>query len=373
MLHLDIPSQEQLNRLADTRSDAAVTIYLATTPTTQQVDTARISLKNLAREAINQLEEMGLDKRRRWPVEEQLADFDDDEEFWAHQAHSLAIFVTPDKLRTFRLANEIPDQVHVSDRFHMKPLLRATTFSNDAYVLSLAEGGVKLIEVPASGEAHEVRVPNLPKDAYDALQTTTLNDRAPSRRITGDEGKNVRLRQYVRIVDKALMDVIKSSSRPLIIAAADPLRELFAQASDYPHIAPDAITGSPEEKSDNQLAEEARPILAKLQDAKVAELRDLYGERFGEGRASSDLSQVARAATHGAVDTLLVDIDVTVPGTIDDDGVLFLDEVDDARNYGVIDEIALRVLRNGGRVMAVRAGDLPEGAKDLAAILRWAA
>lgn len=39
----------------------------------------------------------------------------------------------------------------------------------------------------------------------------------------------------------------------------------------------------------------------------------------------------------------------------------------------MIDEIALRVLRNGGRVMAVRAGDLPEGAKDLAAILRWAA
>lgn len=373
MLYLDIPTPEQIAKLADTRSDAAVTIYVATTPVTQQADQSRISLKNLAREAVGQLEEMGLDKRRRWPIEEQLADFDDDEAFWAHQAHSLAIFVTPDKLRVFRLANNIPDQVHVSDRFHMKPLLRATTFSNDAYVLSLAEGGVRLIDVPASGAAEEVQVPNLPKDAYDALQRTTLNDRGHNRRIAGDEGKNVRLRQYVRIVDDALMGVLKNASRPLIIAAADPLRELFAQQSDYANIAPDAITGSPEQKSENQLAEEARPILAQLQQDKVAALRDLYEQRFGEGRASADMAQIARAATNGAVDTLLVDIDATVPGKVDDDGALTLDQVDDAENYGVTDEIALRVLRNGGRVMAVRAEDLPDGARKLAAILRWAA
>ena len=373
MLYLDIPTQEQIARLADTRSDAAVTIYVATTPLTQEADQSRISLKNLAREAVNQLEEMGLDKRRRWPIEEQLADFDDDEDFWAHQAHSLAIFVTPDKIRTFRLANNIPDQVHVSDRFHMKPLMRATTFSNNAYVLSLAEGGIRLIDVPASGAATEVRVPNLPKDAYDALQRTTLNDRGHNRRLAGDEGKNVRLRQYVRIVDKALMEVLKSASRPLIIAAADPLRELFAQQTDYGNVAPEAITGSPEQKSEGQLAEEARPVLEKLQQDKVAELRGLYEQRFGEGRATADMAQVARAATQGAVDTLLIDIDATVPGQIDDDGALTLDEVDDAENYGVTDEIALRVMRNGGRVMAVRAEDLPEGARKMAAILRWAA
>lgn len=373
MLYLDLPTPEQIAKLADTRADAAVTIYVATTPVTQQADQSRISLKNLAREAIGQLEQMGLDKRRRWPIEEQLAAFDDDEDFWAHQAHSLAIFATPDRVRTFRLANNIPDQVHVSDRFHLKPLLRATTFSNDAYVLALSEGAVRLIDVPASGAATEVQVPRLPKDASDALQRTTLNDRGHNRRIAGDEGKNVRLRQYVRIVDDALKDVLRHASRPLIVAAADPLREMFAQRCDYDHLVAETITGSPDQKSESQLAEEARPILATLQRDKIAALRDVYQARFGEGRATGDMAQIARAATDGAVDTLLVDIDASVPGQIDADGALTLDDADDARNYGITDEIALRVMRGGGRVMAVRAEDLPDGAAKLAAILRWAA
>ncbi len=48
-----------------------------------------------------------------------------------------------------------------------------------------------------------------------------------------------------------------------------------------------------------------------------------------------------------------------------------LDEHDDAVNYGVIDEIARRVLLAGGRVLAVRSDDIP-GNAPLAAIFRYA-
>ena len=44
------------------------------------------------------------------------------------QAHSLAVLATPDSVRTFRLATAITDMVEVSDRFHLKPLLRAIAF-----------------------------------------------------------------------------------------------------------------------------------------------------------------------------------------------------------------------------------------------------
>jgi hypothetical protein len=79
---------------------------------------------------------------------------------------------------------------------------------------------------------------------------------------------------------------------------------------------------------------------------------------------------VARAATAGAVDTLLVDIDEKVPGLVDDEtGAVALAEDDDAASYGVVDEIARRVLLGGGRVLAVRRADLPD-ATPVAAILR---
>ena len=53
-----------------------------------------------------------------------------------------------------------------------------------------------------------------------------------------------------------------------------------------------------------------------------------------------------------------------------DVGRQLLDESDDAVNYGVVDEIARRVLLARGRVLAVRRTDIP-GDGPAAAILRY--
>ena len=69
---------------------------------------------------------------------------------------------------------------------------------------------------------------------------------------------------------------------------------------------------------------------------------------------------MARAATFGAVDTIFVDIDEVVPGSVDEtSGAVTFSAADDAVNYGVVDEIARRVWLNGGRVLAVRRDDIP--------------
>ena len=92
---------------------------------------------------------------------------------------------------------------------------------------------------------------------------------------------------------------------------------------------------------------------------------------LSESRASGDIVDVARAATFGAVDTVLVDIDEVVPGVIDEESgaVTLMDEAD-ASGYGVVDDIARRVWLSGGRVLAVRRGDIPGGGS-VAAILRY--
>jgi hypothetical protein len=42
----------------------------------------------------------------------------------------------------------------------------------------------------------------------------------------------------------------------------------------------------------------------------------LFQERVNQGRATTDVAQAARAATFGAIDTILVDIDQAIPGKI---------------------------------------------------------
>jgi len=94
--------------------------------------------------------------------------------------------------------------------------------------------------------------------------------------------------------------------------------------------------------------------------------------RHDEGRATTDIAQAARAATYGAVETMLVDIDEVIPGTVDEtNGAVNFSKSANARDYGVVDEIANRVIRSGGRILGVRRADIP-GGKSLAAILRYA-
>ena len=95
-------------------------------------------------------------------------------------------------------------------------------------------------------------------------------------------------------------------------------------------------------------------------------------QRASQGRTATDVVDVARAATVGAVDTVLVDIDDTIPGSVDDEtGAVTFAPADDAAAYGVVDEIARRVWLTGGRVLAVRREDVPGGGA-VAAILRYA-
>lgn len=372
MLYIDIPTSADLKALVSQRDDHCVSIYLRTTPVSRETAGDRIELKNLAKEAVRQLEAGGADKRRVAALAEHLDDLVDDGEFWRYQAHSLAVLATPDNVRTFRVPNALEPLVEVSDRFHLKPLLRAVTFPNACYVLALAENSVRLVEVSADLPANPVQVPGMPKDAGSSVGRAHVNERSPSGRIQGSEGQKVLLRQFARKVDNALRALLAGSDIPLVLASAEPLTSIYRSVNTYSHLAPVTIDGSPVNLSDAQLAERARPVLDGLYRKEIADWAMMFDMRENQGRASTDIAQTARAATFGAVESLLVDIDEVIFGSVAADGAVTFDNQADSVNYGVVDEIAGRVILSGGRVMGVRKADIPAG-KSLAAILRYPA
>lgn len=371
MLYVDIPTRAEFAGLAETRADACVSIYLKTTPITQETAASRIELRNLTDEAQRQLEEAGFDKKRLASLLEHLHDLLDDERFWRYQANSLAVFATPDSMRTYRLANILTSMVQVADRFHLKPLFRAITFPHSAFVLALSENAVRLVEMEADLPPQTVMVPNLPQEAASSVGKSTLNDRTFSGRIHGLEGQNVRFQQYARQVDAALRPILAGRETPLVLAAAGRLASVFKQVNSYPFLLPDVISHSPDRLTDAELAERARPILDAAYAGELAEVRALFQRRAGERRTTTDISDAARAATFGAIDTLLVDIDAVVPGFADDKtgAITFVDE-DDAKAYGIVDTIVARAFASGARVLGVRREDIPGGG-ELAAILRY--
>jgi hypothetical protein len=371
ILHTDVPTRAQLDQLLAAREPSSVSIYLPTSPSSRG-DAERIELKNLAAEASRQLQQAGASKADVAAIDDELADLVDDDDFWRYQARSLALFVTPTASTTFRLANNLTAAVEVSDRFHVKPLLRAVTFPHSAFVLALAQNSVRLLEIAPDLEPAKIDIADLPTDVASAVGKSSIRDRAPSGRIQGSEGQKTRMRQYARRVDEALRPLLNGLDLPLILAAAEPIDSIYRSVNSYPHLVATSISGNPEAVSDGELAESARRLLDDLYAAELRTTQETYALRTSQRRASSDIADVARAATFGLVDTVLVDIDEAVPGYVDEEsGAVTFDDTDDAVNYGVVDEIARRVSLSGGRVLAVRRDDIP-GKASVAAILRYA-
>lgn len=391
MLYVDIPTPADISALAAARGETCVSIYLRTTPLTQQAQADRVELKNLARNALEQVATAGADKQRRAAIAEQLDDLVDDNEFWRFQAHSLAIFATAENLRTFRVPNALEPLVIVSDRFHVKPLLRSVSFPQACYVLALAQKFVRVIEVSPDLPSTAIDVEDMPEDAGRAVRGAgesgdwpnsprpRLRASAgvrgpggfwPSGSIQAGEGQKTLLRQFARNVDKALRPLLTGSGIPLVLAAAEPLASIYRSVNSYTHLAEATIEGNPEASTDAELGERARAVLDGLYRQEIAAWGSLFEARASQGRATTDIAQAARAATMGAVDSMLVDIDEVVSGRIDQDGgVVFADQAT-ASNYDLVDEIATRVIATGGRAIGVRKADIPRGAA-LALILRY--
>jgi release factor family 11 len=370
MLYVDIPTSADIAALTAYRGDLCASIYLPTTPVTQETRGDRIELKNLSKAVVEKIPAAGGNNRRAALLIEQLHDLIDDDDFWRFQAHSLAVFVTPENLLTFRLPNALTHIVGVSNRFYVKPLLRSVSFPNACYVLALAQRNVRLVEVSADLPATSVQVEAMPEDAGRAVRGVGEIGYWPSGRIQGAEGQKVLLRQFARKVDQALRPLLGRSALPLILAAAEPLASIYRSVNTYFQLAKVGIEGSPENLTNAQLAERARPILDGLYRDQLAAWRTLFEERENQDRATTDIAHAARAATFGAIDSVLVDIDQAIPGQIDTQGKVTFVERQHEGGHDVIDEIAARVLTSDGRVIGVRKADIPHE-KSLAAILRY--
>ena len=163
---------------------------------------------------------------------------------------------------------------------------------------------------------------------------------------------------------------IGDHTEPLIVAAPAELQPAYREANTYPHLLAEVIEENPASLSIADLETKGRAVLDEHYESLLRAWREDFGTKSNHGRASGDLETVAKMATEGAVEQLLFDIDDTQEGTIDDSGAITLASEPGPTTNGIVDEIALRVLRSGGTVWAVRRPDLP-GDSAVAAILRY--
>jgi hypothetical protein len=391
MLHIDIPTLPEFKALAQIKGDVCISMYLPTSPLGENARINRIAFKDIAKEVLSQLKEGGIDKKKIVIFEarfEHLAgadhDVQDDDKirkrqrakpdeidaFWHYQASGLAVLATAGMMRTFRLPNRPKPLAEVADRFHLTPLIRAMTSPHDIFVLGLAEESARLVHAFSNFPPERLQIPDLPRNAEEATRRPSVHVRASRGGLQNLEGEKVLLHQYVRKVEQAVRSALIGRNAPLVLAAEEPLASIFRSVNTYPKLADEIIEGNPDLITDAKLEDAAIPILDRLYSRELKAVIALYNE-LKPRRATTDVSYAAHAATAGAIDQLLVDLDTVIPGLVSDiDGSVTYSASDDVETYSVVDEVARRALYTGARVLGARKEELPDRAP-LAAILRY--
>lgn len=391
MLHIDIPTLGEFKALAQIKGEACVSVYLPVSPLVDDIRANRIAFRDLAKDALAQLREAAIDKRKIAVFEERFdhlagleRDVQDEDKirklqrakpdafctFWRNQAHGLAVLSTPGLMRMFRLPDAPKPLAEVADRLHLTPLIRAMTSPHDIFVLALAEESVRLIHAYENFPPVRLQIPGLPGNAEQAARRPSFHVRAPRRRLQNLEGEKVLLQGYVRKVEQAVHGVLAGLNTPLALAAEEPLSSMFRSLNTYPRLADEIIEGNPDQVTDAELEDAVIPILDRLYSREVKAAVALY-DQLKPRRATTDLSYAAHAATAGAIEQLVVDLDAVVPGLVSDvDGSVIYSASDDAETFSVVDEVARRALYTGARVLGARREELPDRAP-LTAILRY--
>ena len=396
---MDLFDREDLRRLAETQSEAALSIYLPTHRVEADTKQNPTRFKNLLRDTRRQLQDHGF---KNGAIDDLLSVAErrlDDSAFWRMQNEGLAVFITPDQTEFYRLPLQFDEIAIVGKRFHLKPLFPLIATNNRFYVLALSLNDVRLYQ--GTHEAlSEVESTEIPSDIVQAVRQyedpeASLQMHTQNRASGGgdssrsdvayhgqgdaeDRGRSPReeLKRFFHTVDDGVQSVLNGESVPLLLAGVSEYLPLYRDVNEYPHLIEDQIVaGNPEARHVQELHAQAwdqvEPIFLEAQNESVKRFEQLF---YQDGDlASDDFHEIVPACAYSRVDTLFVPIGDHRWGMFDAaNNTVELHEQQEPGDEDLLNYAAVHAHLNGATVYALRPENMP-GGRSIAATFRYRA
>lgn len=360
-----------------------VSLYMPTEHGPNSLPANRVRFRDLLDKAETQLAKAHT-KRELAPVIEPLRELSTDA-FWFEQRAGLAAFGSRKFQTFFNLTSKVAEQVVVSDSFHVRPLLAQLQSNRHFYLLNLSHHHVGLYRGSLDGLA-PVALEGAPTSVEAAVgakerpRVTTHHSGGPANRGSsivhsglGDRHpEEAELQQFLRAVDAALYAELAEEKAPLLLAMPREILPEFRRISRYPRLMAGELHGNFERMAASELFERALPLARAEFDRRTNDLVASYGSQAARGRATADVSEIARFAVQGRIRELFLALGESLPGRFDRaTGALELQARGEVqRGDDTLDDIAEAVLMRGGEVLALERAAMP-AAGPIAALLRW--
>lgn len=384
---MDVLNNSELMALLAPQGAYCVSLYLPTVRIGGDAgQQAPIRLKNLAAEAKELLVARGMRAAEARDFVRPALELAANEGFWKDQCDGLAVFLSSDGLRSYRLPSSFEELAVVGKQFHIAPLVPLSGDPGRYYILATSENRVRLFAGDRC-RARELSVPGLPENLAEALHYDLAGLMRPFHSSIVAKGMGRRgaihvdaslldkakdeLIEFFHEIDRPLRKFLDDEKAPLVFAGVDFLFPIFREATSYPHLAGRHVSGNPDRLSPAELQQAAWSCVADSFDAPRRKAIDYYARLSGTGKASDDVRSVVAAAQDGQVDTLFVDVRQQRWGAWDaTSGELHLHAERRPQSDDLVDLAVAETLRHRGTVYAVTPDELP-ARSPVAAIFRF--
>jgi hypothetical protein len=387
---MDILNPTDLKSLIAEQGKWCVSLYMPTHRMGREQQQDPIRLKNLLAEAETKLLANGI---RRPEVEKLMEPAEQllwNRGFWQHQGDGLAVFLSNDFSKVYRLPASFEQLLVIANNFHIKPLLPLMGRAGTFYILALSLNNVRLFQATPD-TLSEIGL-DFPTSLKEALWTDEpekyLNLHSAS--ISTNEGKGgaavfhghsvsdeekTNILRFFQSVNQGLSTLIETKTIPMVLAGVDYLLPIYREASSYQNILKDSVVGNPDREDLRKLHREAwniaRPLFEESQKKAFEKFQQLYGQQ--SELASTDLETAVKAARFGQVETLFIALGRQIWGRYDAENNRVSRAAEPgAEHEDLLDLAAAETILNSGEVFAVPPEQMP-GDGELAVVLRYAA
>ena len=380
-------SKSIFENLANTHGLYCVSIYLPMYKDgkTQNEHLAQASLKQCLKKVYADLEhhEMHPQEIKMYlkPVEALLANM----ELWRNPSDGLAIFMDKKGMNYYTLPISFEVKTSVSDHFYLLPLFPLYYEDDDYYLLELSQDYVKLYEANKYGY-HDIYIEDFAPDqleeavGFDFRQNMLQFRGGQSFQGTetyqgkgeGKDDVKKELFTFFREIDNGVNKIISNKKAPLVVACADPLFGLYKEASTYPTLFENYISGDSEFKNKTKLHQESwklvHPYFEKTKNAKL----NKYKELAHTPKTSYQISEIVPAAINGKIDTLFVEKDADEFGVFNQEtNHLMFRKKTELNNASLSNLSAIYTFMQGGKVFILEPEEMPDPEQSMNALLRY--
>jgi hypothetical protein len=310
----------------------------------------------------------------------------EDHAFWQSQSNGLAAFLSKKGMQSYRLPISFEELAIVTDRFHVKPLIGFVAEDRRFFVLALSGNNTRLFRCTRQ-TVREIEPEEMPASLQEALAFDLPQKQLQFHTGTGEGGDRRAavyhgqgggkadeaevLTRFCRAIRTGVNEVLGGGNAPLVLAGAEPLVSIFREVNTYPFLAVQNVGGNPDERSPEDLRDEAWRALAPQIEQERTGAVDRFMNAINEDHASRDLRRILPAALHGRVDTLLIAEGVRQYGRYDaDTDTLNLSAEPKPGEGDLLDLAAGHTLLKGGSVFPLPPAQVP-GEGPVAALMRY--